>query len=608
MTQPELSSYRFLGFGRLLSEPPDSSIGDPHRDTSFSVVKGLTDEQRLELQLKRRQILTAFGVSNFSDIFPTYAKNQGKKDDINNRIIDVYGGLFSSQELSHREKTERISQALRYADTLIQRLVGAEGIIPGHFHSIISPLNEIGLIDRPVDLFLLAFSPQAGRRMRYEARRKLVLAELALCVMGKSEGKNGARSLDKFIRVLNRHVWQGGSGQTLPIELISRHDPQTYACESIQYLHPLESYPSGFSVQLPHDQTMSDQEGVNLRLSPNERYSRFEARVWKDRRGGNHWAYLEHREKDPVSSMLKLLRKNTTDPHAVDDDLGIKFTFPSKEEAVMFLEELQQVLQQEGFGVYESSDMYDTIDNDISFRVKNHGSSKNLEIMKLHISYGGDRLELQIHTPRTYLDYRYHAEIGWDIYAVSRLFESGVITTLFPDDIYNIELRDYLDSILEQRRTAVRRSGAELIPVDRRREGKLQIPYTYDSFRKDMPLLNQVLKEAMESGSTWDVVVPMDNDALIVAHGIAEQFPEIKLQYREDEIVELVRQLSVEGKKILLVSAVGSGCQLLQRLKSSNVTTAVLLYKPMIPSEAYKPDFVGREDDKSRWLTFAWEK
>jgi len=610
MDNERLLRFRFLGpaGSRLLPEPDDSTIGYADRDFSPSICRHLTDEEKFELQLKRRQILTIFEVANLKDIYPTYAKNQENKDRANDRLIGLYGGLYSKRELTHDEKKERMSRALKYSDSVIQRLVGNEGVIPRYFHSIISPLNEIELIDRPVDLFLLAFSPKASRRMRYEARRKLILTELALCVMGKTEEKNGAQSLDNFLRLLNRHIWEGGSGQTIPVELISNHDPQTYACTFVRYLCPLEKAPSGLHVEYPNGEIISEEDGKNLRLSPDERYSRFEARVWKDIRGNKHWAYLEHREKDVVSSMLKLLRKDTIDPHAIDDDLGIKLTFPSKVEAKMFLEKLQLVMQQVWGKIYETSDIYDTIDNDISFRVTNHGSNKKLEIMKLHISFGGERLEFQIHTPRTYLDSRYHSEIGWDIYAVSRLFESGVITTLFPQDIYGINFPDYLDSILEQRRTAVRRSGAELIPKKRRRDGKLQIPYTYDSFRKDIPLLNHALKSAMSNGTNWDVVVPMDNDALIVAHAVAEQFPGIKLRYREDEIVELVAQLSAEGKKILLVSAIGSGCHLLQRLENPNVTTAVLLYKPMNPQSAYRPDIIGREDNSSQWLTFAWGK
>ncbi len=610
MSVEQLSHFKFLGpyKTRLLPEPLDSTIGDPFRDVSFSFFKGMSDEERLEVQLRRRQILTLFNVNSLIDIYPTYAKDQDGKDRINDKIIQLYGGLYSSKELSYGEKSERISRALKYADGLIQRLVGNDGVIPRYFHSIVSPLNEIELIDRPVDLFLLAFSPQASRRMRYEARRKLVLTELALCVMGKADEKNGAHSLDEFLRLLNRHVWEGGSGQTIPVELISCHDPQTYACTSIRYLKPLKQTPLGLHVEFPQNQMVGDEEGMNLRLFSDERYSRFEARVWTDMKGRKHWAYLEHREKDFISSMLKLLRKDTKDPHAIDDDLGIKLTFPSKDEAKLFLEKLQQVMQDVWHTIYEPSDISDTIDNNILYRAKSHGSNRKLEIMKLHISYRGEHLEIQMHTPRTYLDYRYHAEIGWDIYALTRLFDSGVISTLFPEDIYGIRLPDYLDSILEQRRTAVRRSGAELIPQERRKGGKLQFPYTYDAFRKDIPFLTQKVKFQIEKGQKFDVVIPMDNDALIVAHGIAEQFPGIKLRYREDEIVELVKELSTEGKNILLVSAVGSGCQLLKQLKNPHVTTAVLLYKPIDPQDAYRPDIVGREEDSSRWLTFAWGK
>jgi hypothetical protein len=71
------------------------------------------------------------------------------------------------------------------------------------------------------------------------------------------------------------------------------------------------------------------------------------------------------------------------------------------------------------------------------------------------------RVELIIHTNQSYLNYLFQKDIAHDEYEVKRIFDSGVAEFLFPNDIYNLDMPQIRQALLEQFRKRIEESGRQ---------------------------------------------------------------------------------------------------------------------------------------------------
>ena len=69
------------------------------------------------------------------------------------------------------------------------------------------------------------------------------------------------------------------------------------------------------------------------------------------------------------------------------------------------------------------------------------------------------RVELIIHTNESYLNYRFQRDIAHEEYEVKRIFDSGVAEFLFPGDIYNLDMEQIRQILLDQFRRNIEDSG-----------------------------------------------------------------------------------------------------------------------------------------------------
>jgi len=76
------------------------------------------------------------------------------------------------------------------------------------------------------------------------------------------------------------------------------------------------------------------------------------------------------------------------------------------------------------------------------------GSSAKTQMFKFFARMGGMRVEFIVHTNRSYLNYIYQREVSHDEYEVKRIFESGVVELLFPEDIYEIDIALKKDDLI----------------------------------------------------------------------------------------------------------------------------------------------------------------
>jgi hypothetical protein len=68
------------------------------------------------------------------------------------------------------------------------------------------------------------------------------------------------------------------------------------------------------------------------------------------------------------------------------------------------------------------------------------GSSKKTPMLKFFARLGGMRVELIIHTNRSYMNYIYQRDVSHDEYEIKRIFDTGVAEFLFPQDIYHLNM------------------------------------------------------------------------------------------------------------------------------------------------------------------------
>jgi len=347
--------------------------------------------------------------------------------------------------------------------------------------------------------------------------------------------------------------------------------------------------------------------GKNEKVIPSayKRYTKFSMRKWEDQNGEPKHVYVEHRLKDPVARILKLMRKDTKDPSKIDDYLGLKFVFETKKDIYDFLFTLQKKMLESG-SMIVFEEYYDTIANGNDFRITNPGSSNKLEIVKVHAIINGARIELQMHTFRTFLDSRYHDERGFEVFAIKRLFEGekkqngdadpGAIDLIYASDIYGSDVLSSKDALLDERRTAVR-NAAFYIPKERTQQNYLYEKYTSEEFLSDMIKIAQQLDEYPEQ---------------IIAVGASGHFMAAQLSKLLGgvPIVEYTENLKGinKNKRSLVVNGLTKDARRIKKIKEVIPDSKVAVIAERLENETQSlVDYRARNIKSDVWFNYYWE-
>ena len=145
--------------------------------------------------------------------------------------------------------------------------------------------------------------------------------------------------------------------------------------------------------------------------------------------------------------MLKLLRKGAENPAvAVDDELGLMAVVDSIMEVKQFQKHLVRCATQAGT-LMTLEEISDTLEGG-RHESSSVGSSSSTPMFKFFARMGGMRVEFIVHTNESYLNYMYQRGVSHDEYEVKRVFDSGVVGLLFPEDIYHLDISDKKESII----------------------------------------------------------------------------------------------------------------------------------------------------------------
>jgi hypothetical protein len=381
----------------------------------------------------RWQIFDLLQIQSFEEI-PQLIQNPDMRAQRKRRAYELLGNLFGiAGQLS--EVRSKIHEYANTADAVIAYL---KNKVLMAYSSHIEISNEIETTQNPIDLLLIVFDDRYHKKIRFEAKRKLVLMGLAGSIDQRERETDIENKFSTFLNFLNQHVWSSNMkiGELEFAYLFSRHDPKDFSCTDVKVLD-------------------ADAAEAIRTFSGRERLTLMKRRLFHDR-GREIPVYVTVRKKDSAAKVLKLLRKNEKNPAvAVDDELGLMAVLDNLSDIKRFMRHLTRAAVKAGsFMILE--DISDTLTGG-EYAAESVGSSSKTQMLKFFARLGGMRVEFIIHTNQSYLNYRFQRDIAHDEYEVRRLFDSGVTDFLFPPDIYHLNMaRTRQSQLISFRRTIER--------------------------------------------------------------------------------------------------------------------------------------------------------
>ena len=336
----------------------------------------------------RAQIFDFLHIASFDEM-PQLFVDPALRARHSERATRLLGNLFGIAG-NPSEIRSKIREYAQTADAVIN-LLRDKLLAP--YASYVETNNEIETTHDPVDLLLHVFDDRFHKKARFEAKRKLMLMNLAGAIDQRERETDIENKFNTFLEFLNRNVWSPRRkiGELESAYLLSRHDPDDYRCLDVQVINP------EVRAQLKE-------------LGPFQKLTLMKRRLFHD--GSRDYpVYVSVRKKDSAAKVLKLLRKNEKNPAvAVDDELGLMAVLDSISDVKRFLRHITRSAIRAG-SLMTLEDISDTLTGGTR-HTGNVGSSRQTPMLKFFARMGGMRVELIIHTNESYFTYRFQREIA----------------------------------------------------------------------------------------------------------------------------------------------------------------------------------------------------
>jgi len=364
----------------------------------------------------RNQVFELLNVNSYTDIQKLINNKEARKT-ADRRAYVLLGNMFGING-SEKEIISRVNSYSQAADGVIRYL---NNRVLSRYSPFIEITNEIDIASSPVDLLLIMFDNRYHKKARFEAKRKLILMNLAGSIDQRERETDIETKFAEFLDFLNSYVWSPEIkiGELDLFYLLSHHEPELFSCTDVRVL--------------------SESQAAKINPKPGQKLTLIKRRRFK--LGGNEIPiYVSVRKKPPEAKVLKLIRKGEENPAvAVDDELGLLGVLDTIADVKQFQKHLtESAIKARSFMTLE--DISDTLDGTCSHTSTNIGSSTATPMMKFFARMGGMRVEFIVHTNKTYLDYIYKKDVSHDEYEVKRIFDSGVAELLFPKEIYHLDM------------------------------------------------------------------------------------------------------------------------------------------------------------------------
>lgn len=401
--------------------PPKKTIFSPDNRNKISLLR--SGEMITKYRVLRNQIFDFLNVSSIGEI-EALINDKKRCLEINQRAYKLLGNMFGIDG-NEREIVSRINSYSRTADGVIRYL---RNKVLANYASHIEITNEIDIASSPVDLLLITYDKRYHKKARFEAKRKLILMQLAGSIDQRERETDIASKFSDFLAFLNNYVWSTDSliGELNPVYLLSNHEPENFICRNVSVISPEAA------------EKVSSDKGRKLTLIKRRKFNV---------EGRSIPIYVSIRKKPPEAKVLKLLRKGEENPAvAVDDELGLMGVVDSVIDIKSFQRHLtKSAMEADSFMTLE--EVNDSISGGRHHN-SNIGSSAKTPMFKFFARMGGMRVEFIIHTNESYLNYMYQKDVAHDEYEVKRIFDSGVAELLFPYEIYHLDMEKVKDKLI----------------------------------------------------------------------------------------------------------------------------------------------------------------
>ncbi len=218
------------GIFRTAYQPPNMELF-PGRQGRMWVKK--LQKERLETRYRtiRNQIFEFLDVASFQEI-KRLLGDESKKSEVRRRAFGLIGNMFGCNG-TEREVVSRVEAYSSTADGVIRYL---KSKILANYAPYIEMTNEIDMISNPVDLLLIVFDDRYHKKARFEAKRKLILMNLAGSIDQRERETDIENKFKEFLAFLNAQVWSPGIkiGELKSVYLVSKHNPEDFSCRDVK--------------------------------------------------------------------------------------------------------------------------------------------------------------------------------------------------------------------------------------------------------------------------------------------------------------------------------------------------------------------------------------
>ena len=375
-------------------------------------------------RIVRDQIFELLDINTFADA-QALIDNEQQREKTNCRAYGLFARMFGIKG----GKSECGAAIKRYSSTADEVIRYLKSVVLAPYESYFHMTDKLYTISDPVELLLILFDDRYHQKARFEAKRKLVLMSLAAAIEQREQQTEVEKKFAQFLDFLNNHVWSQDAkiGEREPAFLLSHHDPEDFSCCEVKVL--------------PWD------KAAGIQIEPGMKRTLIK-RLWFQANDRKVPIYVTVRKKEPAAKVLKLLRKGEENPDvAVDDELGLMGVLDQVSEVRMFQKHLVESASRAG-SFLTLEDISNTLDGS-SRACNNPGSSTKTPMLKFFARLGGMRVEFLLHTNASFLNYIYQRGVSHDEYEVRRLFDSGIASLLFPQDIYLLDMNSIRNDLLD---------------------------------------------------------------------------------------------------------------------------------------------------------------
>lgn len=439
---------------RLFSEDGPFSLGIASLDLGNwmrNLMKPENNSQRVEFRQHRveyhvalMQICQLLGIKSMKEIPELLRDKQARERArlTGNRLAaSVYG--LDKDEIGNPRSDHEIEVYLdglgAHANDYIEHL---RGLLAPLASPRIEMSEEVRYKNSPASLLLLALNERYSPRVRFEAKRKLLLMDIAAAVEQKDTEAGLPKKYEGFIDYLGEYVFDPESqiGESTSGYLISQHDGLgDFSCLSVSPVREDEIEKAEDAVAASEFTILTGMAERNFRGSD----------------GTIIPVYISTRPKTMESKIEKSIRKRSKNPSVtVEDDIGMMVVLPNVQAADKFIEHLARSGTRSG-SLIEVEEYKNTLRG--GKHTGSKASSPDTKMVKLFVKLNGIRVEVIVHTHKSLMDYLYKDDVAHDEFKIREFYDLGVADLMFPEIIYGkgvIGPRDELIAAVRQTKRA----------------------------------------------------------------------------------------------------------------------------------------------------------